>query len=156
VNCIEQLNRIRSSGGEVEWREGEVFLHFRSGLLTEEEVEALRCSEAELNELLRPERREATPCPFQWSGELLGPEAGLDCEATLIKGFGLPKLVLVSVWDGETTGDGWNRESVTIVCVGIAHKKLQCFSPNALQVSSCACSTHTIRGVVVGHAAEHS
>jgi hypothetical protein len=90
------------NGGEVGWREGQVFLKFRPGLLTAEEVEALRQAEAELSQLLRP-KEESESYPFQWSGEQLGPEVGLDCETTLIEGFELPKLVLVSVSDGQKT-----------------------------------------------------
>lgn len=102
MNLLQLLNRIRLNGGEVGWREGQVFLKFRPGLLTPDEVEALRQAETELSQLLRP-KEESESYPFQWSGELLGPEVGLDCETTLIEGFELPKLVLVSVSDGQRT-----------------------------------------------------
>jgi len=100
VKLLQLLNRIRLNGGEVEWREGQVFLKFRPGLLTAEEVEALRKGEAELSQLLRPKEESYL---FKWSGEQLGQEVGLDCETTLIEDFELPKLVLVSVSDGQKT-----------------------------------------------------
>jgi len=103
VNLLQLLNRIRLSGGEVGWREGQVFLKFRAGLLTAEEVEILRRGEAELDQLRRPKDEDSESWPLKWSGEQLGPEVGLDCETTLIEGFELPTLVLVSVSDGQKT-----------------------------------------------------
>jgi DNA polymerase I-like protein with 3'-5' exonuclease and polymerase domains len=103
LNLLPLLHRIRLSGGEVGWREGQVFLKFRSGLLTPEEAEALRLNEEELSRILRPKESDSESWPFRWSGEQLGPEVALDCETTLIQDFELPNLVLVSVSDGQRT-----------------------------------------------------
>ena len=124
MSVAKLLVRIQDSGGEVGFRKGEVFLRFRQGLLSTDELEQLRTSEDELENLLRlvdgPSEangldwfrtcetllenleRTSRPYPFQWKGEELeGNEVALDCETTMIQDVEVPDLVLVAVSDGR-------------------------------------------------------
>ena len=105
MNLIELLNRIRFGGGEVGWRDGQVFLRFQSGAMTAPEVDFLRQNEVELDRLLRPTIDDSsTGNPFEWHGEELAEEVALDCETTLIGPEAeVPDLILVAVSDGRQT-----------------------------------------------------
>lgn len=126
VSVEELLVRIQDAGGEVGVRGGEVFLRFRKGLLSPDEVEQLRHSEDRVEQLLRPKdgpseaneldwfRNVSTllenlegpsgPYPYQWNGEELDRnEVALDCETTMIQDEEVPDLVLVAVSDGRSS-----------------------------------------------------
>lgn len=109
VSVEELLVRIQDSGGTVGLRGGEVFLRFRRGLLSANEVEQLRQSEDRVEQLVRPAgnelhqlERTSGPYPYQWQGEeLQRSEVALDCETTMIQDEEVPDLVLVAVSDGR-------------------------------------------------------
>ena len=97
------INRIRSVGGTVRFRDADLDIEVDLSRLRQEEADWLQSNEESFSTLLGPHVEADDPdYPYRWTGQRLGSEIGIDTETTLIDAnTPVPALVMISVSDGD-------------------------------------------------------
>jgi DNA polymerase I-like protein with 3'-5' exonuclease and polymerase domains len=113
------LSKVRETGGTFGFEDGRPFVRGDAGALSENDIAFLNQAKPDLIQILTAPSDGDTGIinddqesrtfgvvdgshPYEWTGQQLGHEIGIDCETLVIEGRSIPKLVLVSVSDGSS------------------------------------------------------